>query len=90
MLRVMWRELETGSRTSLDGHEGGNPGYRQGLFYRVTAPALDPTRHRTISDTMVRIEFLRPSSVFLFTRHGSSQKLSVFAGALPIVEGGAC
>ena len=43
MLRVMWRELETGSRTSLDGHEGGNPGYRQGLFYRVTAPALDPT-----------------------------------------------
>ena len=45
MLRVMWRELETGSRTSLDGHEGGNPGYRQGLFYRVTAPALDPTTH---------------------------------------------
>lgn len=44
MLRVMWRELETGSRTSLAGHEGGNPGYRQGMFYRVTAPALDPTR----------------------------------------------
>ena len=43
MLRVMWRELETGSRTSLAGHEGGNPGYRQGMFYRVTAPALDPT-----------------------------------------------
>ncbi len=43
MLRVMWRELETGSRPSLAGHEGGNPGYRQGLFYRVTAPALDPT-----------------------------------------------
>ncbi len=46
MLRVMWRELETGSRTSLAGHEGGNPGYRQGLFYRVTAPALDPTSRR--------------------------------------------
>ena len=44
MLRVMWRELETGSRTSLAGHEGGNLGYRQGLFYRVTAPALDPTK----------------------------------------------
>ena len=44
MLRVMWRELETGSRTSLAGHEGGNPGNRQGEFYRVTAPALDPTR----------------------------------------------
>ena len=43
MLRVMWRELETGSRTSLAGHEGGNSGYRQGVFYRVTAPALDPT-----------------------------------------------
>lgn len=46
MLRVMWRELETGSRTSLAGHEGGNPGYRQGMFYRVTAPALDPTTYR--------------------------------------------
>ncbi len=45
MLRVTWRELETGSRTSLDGHEGGNPGYRQGLFYRVTAPDPDPTSH---------------------------------------------
>ncbi len=44
MLRVMRRELETESRTSLAGHEGGNPGYRQGMFYRVTAPALDPTR----------------------------------------------
>jgi len=43
MLRVKWRELETGSRTSLAGHEGGNPGYRQGMIYRVTAPALDPT-----------------------------------------------
>jgi hypothetical protein len=44
-LRVTWqRELETGSRPSLAGHEGGNPGYRQGMFYRVTAPALDPTR----------------------------------------------
>ena len=45
-LYVMWRELETGSRTTLAGHEGGNPGYRQGLFYRVTAPALDPTISR--------------------------------------------
>ena len=45
MLRVKWRELETGSRTSPAGHEGGNPGYRQGMFYRVTAPALDPASH---------------------------------------------
>jgi len=48
MLRVMWRELETGSRTFIAGHEGGNPGYRQGMFYRVTAPALDPTTLATI------------------------------------------
>ncbi len=47
MLRVMWRELETGSRTSIAGHEGGNPGYRQGMVYRVTAPALDPTNSKS-------------------------------------------
>jgi NADPH:quinone reductase-like Zn-dependent oxidoreductase len=29
-LRARWRELETGLRTLLGGHEGGNPGYRQG------------------------------------------------------------
>jgi hypothetical protein len=45
---LTWRELETGSRTSLAGHEGGNPGYSQGLFYRVTAPALDPTDERDV------------------------------------------
>ncbi len=27
MLRAMWRGLETGLRTTLHGHEGGNPGY---------------------------------------------------------------
>ena len=43
MLRAMWRGLETGSRSTLTGHEGGNSGYRQGNTYRVTAPALDPT-----------------------------------------------
>ena len=45
MQRVAWRELETGSRISLAGHEVGNPGYRQGMIYRVTAPALDPGRY---------------------------------------------
>ena len=44
MLRAMWRELETGPRITLTGHEGGNSGYRQGASLRVTAPALDPTR----------------------------------------------
>ena len=33
MLRVMWRELETGLRLSLAGHGGGNPGHRQGTSY---------------------------------------------------------
>ena len=33
MLRAMWRELETGSRRLLHGHEGGNPGYSQGAAY---------------------------------------------------------
>ncbi len=34
MLRAMWRGLETGLRTTLHGHEGGNPGYGQGESYR--------------------------------------------------------
>ena len=29
-LRAKWRGLETESRTTLLGHEGGNPGDRQG------------------------------------------------------------
>ena len=40
MLRAMWRELETGFRTTLAGHEGGNPGYRQGQslwIYRASS-----------------------------------------------------
>jgi hypothetical protein len=44
MLRAMWRELETGPRITLAGHEGGNPGYRQESSLWITAPALDPTR----------------------------------------------
>ena len=30
MLRAMRRELETGLRIELSGHERGNPGYGQG------------------------------------------------------------
>ena len=33
MLRARWRGLETGPRNTLRGHEGGNPGYRQGQSY---------------------------------------------------------
>jgi hypothetical protein len=64
MLRVTWRELETGSRPSLGGHERGNPGHRQGMFYRVTAPALDPTTHPSESKKGNRIisgEYLGPT-----------------------------
>jgi hypothetical protein len=43
MLRWMWRELETGLRNTLNGHEEGNLGYSQGYSLRVTAPVLDPT-----------------------------------------------
>ena len=43
MLRSMRRGLETGSRCTLPGHEGGNSGYRQEFTLRVTAPVLDPT-----------------------------------------------
>ncbi len=32
-LRAMWQGLETEPRTSLHGHEGGNPGHRQGMPY---------------------------------------------------------
>ena len=35
MLRVRWRELETGSRTSRLGNEGANPGHRQGGPYAL-------------------------------------------------------
>ncbi len=33
MLRARWRGLETEPRTSLHGHEGGNPGHSQGMSY---------------------------------------------------------
>ena len=45
-LRLTWRGLETESRMTLIGHEGGNPGHRQGPSYPTTAPVLDPTYER--------------------------------------------
>ena len=35
MLRAMWRELETGLRTLLLGHEEGNLGHSQGVAYEL-------------------------------------------------------
>jgi hypothetical protein len=43
-LRAMWRALETGTRQLLNGHEGGNPGYKPRMSLRANAPVLDPTR----------------------------------------------
>jgi len=42
-LRAMWRALQTGPRQVLNGHEGGNPGYKPRMSLRATAPVLDPT-----------------------------------------------
>ena len=39
----MWRALETELRQLLNGHEGGNLGYKPRRNLRATAPALDPT-----------------------------------------------
>ena len=44
MLRSRRRGLETGPRTSLNGHEGGNPGYGQGISYGP--PRQPPTLPR--------------------------------------------
>ena len=39
-----WYEV---SVKDFEDNDGGNPGYRQGMFYRVTAPVLDPTSRCT-------------------------------------------
>ena len=41
MLRAMWRELETGLRSLLIGHEEGNLGHSQGAAYGL--PRQFPT-----------------------------------------------
>ena len=41
MLRAMWRELETGLRRLLTGHEEGNLGHSQGVAYGL--PRQFPT-----------------------------------------------
>ena len=47
MLRAMWRELETGLRTLLLGHEEGNLGHSQGVAYGL--PRQFPTLPGKIS-----------------------------------------
>jgi hypothetical protein len=46
MLRAMWRELETGLRLLLTGHEGGNPRHSQGAAYE--SPRQFPTLPGTL------------------------------------------
>jgi hypothetical protein len=50
-LRARWRGLETEPRTSLNGHEGGNPGYSQGKPYGPPRqpPPLPTTQKRHLS-----------------------------------------
>jgi len=62
MLRSMRRGLETGSRCTLPGHEGGNSGYRQEFASRVTAPVLDPTEYLagTLTTTRVALKNWKP------------------------------
>ncbi len=67
MLRARWRGLETEPRTSLHGHEGGNPGHSQGMPYgpprqSSTLPAvlndMDPaqSQYKTYYDYSYYVE----------------------------------
>jgi hypothetical protein len=49
-LRARWRELETGLRRLLGGHEGGNPGYRQG------GSSEPPRQFSTLPDVKFRVQ----------------------------------
>jgi hypothetical protein len=42
MLRAMWRALETGPRQVLNGHEGGNPGYKPRMSLRANRASARP------------------------------------------------
>ena len=49
MLRAMWRALETGPRQVLNGHEGGNPGYKPRMSLRANRTSARPYQdHVTI------------------------------------------
>ena len=55
MLRAMWRVLETGLRTLLNGHEDGNVGYSQGVSYGL--PRQRPTlRRMSFTDLKFEVE----------------------------------
>ena len=56
MLLAMWRELETGLRTLLIGHEGGNLGHSQGVAYGLPRqfPTLPGRAIRVVIDLVNR------------------------------------
>ena len=45
-LRAMWRALETGPRQVLNGHEGGNPGYKPRMSLRANRASARPYQLR--------------------------------------------
>jgi hypothetical protein len=55
-LRAKWRELETGLRRLLGGHEGGNPGYRQGGSSGLPRQFSTLPRYRLTKRRMLEIE----------------------------------
>src|SRR5712691_131192 len=70
-LRAMRRELETGPRHLLPGHEGGNPGYRQGAAYGL--PRQFPTLPTSIkSASMSRSATRNADRPAATTTNGSS------------------
>ncbi len=74
-LRVKWRGLETESRTTLPGHEGGNPGYRQGESCGLprqssTLPA-GPGKSIDFQDPALQNKYYRTNIIFIFSSlHG--------------------
>jgi hypothetical protein len=49
MLRAMWRELETGPRITLAGHEAGNPGYIQGSVLMGCRASYRPYQDKAVA-----------------------------------------
>ena len=65
MLRAMRRELETGLRRLLHGHEGGNPGHSQGAAYGLPRqfPTLPGSPQNDCSRRNPRMERHRTSLI---------------------------
>jgi uroporphyrinogen decarboxylase len=83
MLRSMWRELETGPRSTLAGHEGGNPGYRQAnslTGYRASSRPYHDVDALTIPDPSQTMGFVM-DAIRIFCNEMPDTPLIGFAGA---------